>query len=268
MSVLSTNSFAESFSATQLAAARPTFELQFHLLQNSLLDQLTVKVEDLQEDANVNKVDAFLFLEQKKLGRALDTVGSFGNETQHNKDVVGELVDKLTALTTANTNSDESGFNSALADINDLMMNSLKDVNGTAAGLNVKDGLYTYKENGSGLSSFSDYADSSTRSDAIAELQSALSSSLSILDINLNTAFKIHSDVQGKLSSISIQINADALAAQTESIDEIEQLRTEHANFLKYLSIAFEVSQNNAQQLADSLNGNGGQKGTVVDIIS
>ena len=66
MSILSTNSFAESFSAVQLSASRPTFELQFSMLQNALLDQLDVKIVDAQ-NSSVNKIDAFLGLEQKKI---------------------------------------------------------------------------------------------------------------------------------------------------------------------------------------------------------
>ena len=267
MSILSTNSFAESFSAVQLSASRPTFELQFSMLQNALLDQLDVKIVDAQ-NSSVNKIDAFLGLEQKKLTRALGSVGRFGNDTQHNKDIVGEIVEKLASLSKANTDSNETAFNTTLADVDELMQDFLKDVNGSAAGLNVKDGLNNYRENGSGLSNFADYADESSRADAISDLQGAISSSLSILEINLDTAYKIHGTVQGKLSSISIQINADALAEQSETVNEIEKLRDDHANFLKYLSIAFEVGQANAQALADSLHGNAGQKGTVVDIIS
>lgn len=263
----SSSNFAESFSAVQLAASRPTFELQFNMLQNALLDQLSVKIDDLQ-DQDVNNVDAFLILKKSKLSRAYTAVGKFGNETQHNKDVVTDIAAQIDLLTTANTNSDETAFNKAVAEIDDLMLNSLKDVNGSAAGLNVKDGLNQFRENGSGLLNYADYADSNARTDAITELQSTLNTSISILDINLDTAYKISSDIQSTLTSIDLQVTAEQAAAQTEVINEIEKLRNDHANFLKYLSIAFEVSQSNAQALADTLNGNFSQKGTVVDIIS
>ncbi|MDV7339044.1 hypothetical protein RYZ26_05540 [Terasakiella sp. A23] len=266
-SILSGGNFADSFSAVQLAASRPTFELQFNMLQNALLDQLSVKVEDLQSQ-DINKVDAFLQVEQNKLTRALAAVGKFGNDTQHNKDVVKDISAQIDLLTTANSNSDETAFNAAKAEIDELMTNYLKDVDGSAAGMNVKDGLYSYRENGSGLLNYADYADSDARTTAISELQTSLNISISVLDINLDTAYKISNEVQGKLSSISIQINAEQLAAQTDVINEIEKLRDDHANFLKYLSIAFEVSQANAQALADNLSGNNTQKGTVVDIIS
>jgi hypothetical protein len=266
MTILSTNGFAESFSAVQLSAARPTFELQFNMLQNSLLNQLDVKIEKLQANS-VNKVDEFVALQQKKLSRSISAVGIYGEGTQHNKDIVGEISASFEKLQAASTNLDEAAFNKYKTEIDDLTL-QLKKVDGYAAGFTVKDGLDNFRENKSGILNFSDYADAATRDSALIDFQSSVNNSLSVLEINLDAAYTVHSKVSAKLSSINIGLNADALASQSELMNDIEKMRNDHSNFLKYLSIAFEVAQNNAQQLADSFNGNAGQKGTVVDMIS
>lgn len=265
--ILGPGDFAKSFSAVQSAAARPNFELSFSILQNALIDQLNVKIEEVQQQ-NTNKVDAFLTLEKKKLSRALAAVGSFGNQTQHNRDILTEILDKVETVVTATENNDEQTFNSNMADIEDLMANNIKDVSGAAAGLNVKDRFYQYRENGSGIDSYADYATDQDRSDAVLALQGNLLRIFSVMEINRDTAYSISTDIQSRLTAIDIQINADQMAQQQESLQEIETLKKDHGRFLTYLSIAFEVNQGAAEQLAASIQQTNTQKGTVVDIIS
>jgi DNA-binding protein H-NS len=269
MTILSSSNtdFAKAFSATQIAAARPTFELNFALLQNALLDQMDVKIEEVL-NKDVNRVDAFLQLEQKKLGRALEAVGKFGNETQHNADVLNESLDLVESLVEADENNDDAAFNSIIEKLDELMMESIKDVNGAAAGLNVKDGFYAYRESGSGLSDYADYADDSSRTDAVLDLQNSLLSIFTVMEINRDTAYSVSTEIQSRLTSIDIQVSAESAAVQAEALQEIEDLQLDYGNFLNYLSIAFEVGQSAAQQLSDAIQQQSTTKGTVVDIIS
>lgn len=265
--ILGGGNFAESFSALQAAAARPRFELQFNILQNSLLDQLSVKIDDLQSN-NVNRVDEFLTLEHRKLSRAYAHVGKFGNDTQHNDDVLNEIISKFDTLSDSVTNSDDASFDSAISEIDDLMINSFKNVSGAAAGLNIKDGLSQYLDSGSGIGTYASYADDTERSAAVSDLLSNLVISLQVLDINKDTAYNLSAEISSRLTSIDIQVNADQLANEAELMETIEKMRDEHSQFLTYLSIGFEVAQSNIDQLVAALSTSNTQKGTVVDIIS
>ncbi|SCA57864.1 hypothetical protein MTBPR1_70136 [Candidatus Terasakiella magnetica] len=265
--ILGPGDFAKSFSAVQSAAARPQFEMGFAMLQNALLDQLDVKINEVM-DRDINKVDAFLTLEHNKLGRALQHVGKFGKDTQHNADVLNESLALVEKLVEADENNNATDFNKYKEELDDLMLNSIKDVNGAAAGLNVKDGFYQYRENGSGLTDYADYADDSTRSDAVLDLQNSLLATFTVMEINRDTAYSVSTELQSRLTSIDIQVNADQMAERTEAIQEIEDLQKDYGHFLTYLSVAFEVGASAAQQLADSIQQNNSQKGTVIDIIS
>ncbi len=266
--ILGSGDFAKSFSAVQMAAARPTFELGFAMLQNALLDQLDVKIEAVQNQ-NVNRVDEFLALESKRLERSLKNVNKFGTETQHNADVLNESLTLLDQLKTADSNLDEEGFNAIKTNLDDLMKDSILNVQGSAAGFNVKDGFYdNYSENGSGLSDFADYATAGDRTDAVADVINNILRISTVMEINRDTAFDLSNDIQSRLTAINLQVTAEQTANQTEAIQEIEKLQSDYANFLSYLSLSFEVSQNAAQQLADGIQQNNNQQGTVVDIIS
>ena len=58
------NSFARDLGNLARISARPTFELQFNILQNQLLSQLSDKIEKLNDTSANTQVDAFLKLEK------------------------------------------------------------------------------------------------------------------------------------------------------------------------------------------------------------
>ena len=72
---------AQGLAATSQMSARPQFELSFSLLQNSLLDRLSDKIDKLNDSSGVDKVDAFIEMQRKQLIRALPPIGKFGNVT-------------------------------------------------------------------------------------------------------------------------------------------------------------------------------------------
>ena len=259
---------AQGLAATSQMAARPQFELSFSLLQNSLLDRLSEKIDKLNDSSGVDKVDAFIEMQRKQLIRALPPIGKFGNVTQYNKDVMVDMFGHMDSIDAANTASNSTEFDKFVAQMNDST-EMLKKPNGIAAGIYIKDGLETLRDNGSGLLNYDDYADDAARATAISDFRSGLNSSLAVLEITLDTARNISGDLQTKLNSLDLQVMADRSVKEVELLDDIEAARDEHANFLKSLSIAFEVAIQGAEQVGNTLlNGYKAPSGSVLNMFS
>lgn len=268
VSILDGSSVASSLASVMTASASPTFELQFNMLQNTLLDRLDDKINELNEESSVNRVDAFVQLEQNKLNRSLPKVADFGKNTQYNKDVLTDMFYFLDKMDTANADLDEDAFNEALAEMEERTL-MLKDISGLSIGIIANDWLDEYRENGTGLVNFGDYADADARADALTEFRDEMGAKLVVNALNLDTAYEMQDKILGKLTSIDLQIQADATAAQAEKIEEIKDLREEYGYFLQGLSLAFEVQAANAEALSNQLvNGTDVDPGSVLNLFA
>lgn len=249
-------------------AARPTFELQFNILQNQLLNQLADKIEGLNDTSTVNKFDAFLGIEKKRLGRLLPLAKTYSNKTLMNYKTINGTLANLYKLSTLASGTDDAAFNSLLATITKDVDN-LQNPRGFAIGFVMKDGLEYLRADGIGVSSYASYADTASREAAVSSALTALSSAFDILTINIDIARKFTGEVEAKLVGVNLQIEATLVADQAAKIDEIQKLRAAHAIFLKSLSLAFEVAQERAmlftQRLLEppSLN-----TGTILDMMT
>ena len=68
--IFSRDSFAQGLANTATMAARPRFELAFNGLQNTIIDRLNNKIEEITaDDGLVNNIDPFLLSSQKRLQR-------------------------------------------------------------------------------------------------------------------------------------------------------------------------------------------------------
>ena len=66
--LFSTQNFSKAMVDNALAAHSPTFELQFNILQNTIIDRLNDKIKDAQAETQLeNTIDPFLLAEEKKL---------------------------------------------------------------------------------------------------------------------------------------------------------------------------------------------------------
>ena len=246
-------SVGQTMSALANTAARPNFELQFSILQNTLLDQMSVKIEDLQKEKSYNRIDAFLDLERKSLMRSLPHVAKYGKDTEQNKAYLIDMKEELDNLNIAIADGDADAFDSAISRFDKTSTQKVLYVSGNKTGIHVKDGLMDLRSDGSGFSDYASYADNDARKAAVSELMEKVDLSIAILNNNLDTAYEINDRIQSKLTSINLQIVSTNAASDTEFMSTIEKLRQENANFLKSVSISFEVAQSNAQALSDNI---------------
>lgn len=261
-------SFSLEFSRLANLAARPNFELQFNILQNQLLGQLDDKVQDILDTGGVNRVDAFLELEQRRLARELPVIGKIENGFTLNYVTVNGMLSRLTTLESLAVGTDEQTFDSELALLNQDLQ-GIRAVDGLPAGLIVNDGLVDIRDAGLGLNSFASYGTETERLQAVTDAQVALGNALQVLTVNLDVVRDKEQNAIEKQNSVNLQIQALNAASQAEILGEVEDLRAEYAQFLKVLSIGFETSQSFAENFGEALLAPSDVgKGTVLDIIT
>ncbi len=251
-----------------IIAQRPNFELQFNILQNKLIEQLANKIEKLGEESVVNNVDVFLGLEKKRLQRLTPLVDRFKNQTIMKLAVTNGVINNLNTLETLASGSDATAFDNLLAKVDKELL-SIRKVDGLAIGFNVRDGLVKVRDEGLGISNYSSFADATERADAVDAARSKLESGVLVLLANLDAINSFKDNVDSKLSSVSLQIEAVQLANTGEKLAEIKKLRDQHSQFLNALSLAFEVNQARAELFSEMLlEPPKFGKGTVLDIIT
>nr|MBC8159564.1 hypothetical protein [Alphaproteobacteria bacterium] len=231
-------------------AARPNFELQFSILQNSLLDRLSEKIEAFQE-GSVNHVDAFLTLENNRLNRIIPYIHKYDVQTTQNFLTTNGMIDDLNSLEVLASGGDANAFDTLLSQI-DADLQRVKSVSGLVIGLNVKDGLTRIQGEGLGISDYASYADDESRETAISDARAEIEIALSVLTLNLESARDFKSSVESSIVSVSLQIEAVQIAEQSEKLTEIEKLRTDSARLLEALSLAFEVNAARAETLSEA----------------
>ena len=92
------------------------FELQFNMLQNTIIDRLNEKIKEAQaEDELQNgKIDFFLLQSAKKLQRVDEGIKRFLYENAHNTRAMGPILKHLDKLDDALDANDTNAFNKEL----------------------------------------------------------------------------------------------------------------------------------------------------------
>lgn len=262
-----TVSVARTLAELSTVSARPTFELQFSILQNNLLDRLSDKINAYTEDSQVNHVDAFLTLEKNRLERLAPSVDKYVDETATNFRSSSGILDDLYSLQGLASGSDSEAFDALLEQIG-TDLSRIKTVSGLSIGLNVKDGMTALRNEGLAISDFANYGDADSRVTAIADVVARVENALSVMTNNLEGALDFKESVTAKITSVTIQIEAVQIADQTERLGEIEKLRMESSRLLTALSLAFETNLARSEAFAEQLlNPPEFNEGTVLDIL-
>ncbi len=277
-SLFSGKSFASGFANTSLMANKPNFELQFNMLQNTIIDRLNEKIEAVTaDDKLVNTIDPFLVSEQKKLLRFERDIRGFIFQNGRNINATGELVRQLNKMDSALSSNDTDAFNTALESVNSTV-SKMTVTNGTTVGIVIDDGINAIRRDGlvkfddSGTpkkaTSFSDFADTSEAQTAVAN---ALTKAATIGDVTLlkaEGAEVLRQRTSKNLKSTILQIEAVQVADLAEKTAEITKLREEYSQLLNAVSLAFDSSQVLSEQLSSALfDPNAVPSGSVVNLF-
>ena len=262
--IFSRDSFAQGFANTASMAARPRFELAFNGLQNTIIDRLNDKVEEVTaDDGLINNIDPFLVSSQKRLQRFQADLDRFIFDNSRNINAAGGLAQRLNNLQTALDNNNTDEFNAILGKINQAIGNTHVS-NGTTVGIYIDDGITKLRREGMvsttdeagttvAATARSDFADDAAAQAAIDAAELQIANIASILLLKAEGAENIRENTAANLKSTILQIEATRIADQTEKANELAKIREEYAQLLNMLSLAFESSQAVADQLGQKL---------------
>ena len=262
--MLGGSNFAQALVRTSDLAGKPQFELQFNILQNTIIDRLNEKIEDAiaEDDLQNGKIDIFLLESAKKLTTVQQGIEQFTFENAHNIRAMVPILEHLENLGSKLSANDTDGFNKELARLNNTT-GKLKITNGVTVGIFSDDGIQKlrnagvlrYDDSGTAkrATSLSDFADNAAASAAIDAAKNEIANVSTSLVYKQEGAEVVKQGTANSLNSTLLQIEAARVADQGKKAEEITKLREEYGHLLNALSLAFESSQVLTNKLGSAL---------------
>jgi len=276
--IFSSGNFAAGLSSIGTASARPTFELQFNQLQNTIIDQLNSKIEKASSDSGLNNnVDAFLIGTEKKLSKFQNNLIDFNFDNNRNINAVGEMARQLDVMDAALAAGKTSDFNTALERVNGTIAKTTV-TNGTTVGIFISDGIESVRRRGlvsvtngatvTKATKYADFADLTSAQNAVAAGRAEIGKIAQVLLLKAESAEKLRTNTETKLNATILQIQAAQIAAQADKATEIAKIRENYSQLLNAISLSFEVSSGMADRLAAGLfSPNSVPAGSAVNIL-
>lgn len=270
-------SLAYGLSALSNVSARPNFELQYNILQNSIVERINKEIEAVQA-SSTETIDAVLISTKNKLTLFSDNVHTFVFQNNRNAWTISDLKTKVNGLSTALNNGDTAGANVLLAEI-DRNVGNMTVPNGTPIGIFLQDGIAAIRrdglinvDSGSGpvkITSFSQFANNGEAVTAYNNATAKLDKVAYAVLANAEGAEKLRSLADKNLAAVSLEIESAKLASQAEQAAALKKVRDKYSQFLNALSLAFEGNQAMADQLGKNLfNPNQISPGSVMNMFA
>ncbi|MCC7015710.1 MAG: hypothetical protein IT564_00705 [Rhodospirillales bacterium] len=270
-------SFAYGLANLSTLAGRPNFELQFNILQNTVIDRLNEEIAAVNESSR-ESVDAFLVLSQKKLQTFQANLDSFIFSNSHNAWTLSELVDQLDQLQSALDASDTATLNTVLGKINEVV-GKMAVPNGAVVGIFLDDGITAIRRDGlinvtrAGakvrVADYSQFTDAAEAQTAIDNARATITTSLNAVLARAEAAERLRQLTDKNLTATLLEIEGAKTAREAELASALTKLREKYAQFLNALSLAFESNQALAEQLSKGLfDPNKVDPGSVLNIFS
>ncbi len=270
-------SLAYGLANLSTVAGRPNFELQFNILQNTVIDRLNEEIAAVNESSR-ESVDAFLVLSQKKLQTFQANLDSFIFANSRNAWTLSELVDQLDQLQSALDASNITLFNTVLSRINEIV-GKMAVPNGAVVGIFLNDGVTAIRRDGlinvtrSGakvrVTDYSQFTNAAEAQTAINNARTTITTSLNAVLARAEAAERLRQLTDKNLTATLLEIEGAKTAREAELASALTKLREKYAQFLNALSLAFESNQALAEQLGKGLfDPNKVDPGSVLNIFS
>jgi hypothetical protein len=257
-------SFAQNLVRTNAAVSRPNFELQFNILQNTIIDRLNEKIAEVTADDGLqnDKIDVFLLQSAKKLTSFQQGIEKFIFENTGNANGVSSISERLDQLDAALDAGDTDAFNTALGKVNETT-GLLTVTDGSTVGIFSNDGIQKLRNSGvvrfdnggttTKATSLSDFADTAAARTAVANARTETANVITALVLKAEGAEVVRKNTSTRLDSTLLQIEAARIADEADKATEIAKLREEYGQLLNAISLAFESSQTLTEQLGAKL---------------
>ncbi len=228
------------------AAARPNFELQFNIAQNTALARLDKEIEAFQDDDFGRGKTALLRVKATRLDRELAEAKAYKTVVTSNRLTAKDALDQLDALRALADPASVSEFEAKRSELLETL-DKLRTAD--ASRLGAPDGLRQAKADGLAAieaivtNDFATGADIQAAQDAIDGLAADFTQSLSILEINQDLTAILVKSADRSLDEARLKIDDIEIAERKQQIDKIQALQERTATILTSVSLAFEGAQ-------------------------
>ncbi len=253
-------------------AARPGFELRFSQLQNTVINRINQKIEEINNDST-GVISPQMVLEKARMQRTSDILNGYQNELTNQYNGVADIYNKLMDL----DEEDPAAFDKLLGQINQTA-SLLQNVDGTPANVFSLDGVADLRDNGVlrvtrdgaqvAVQKFSDFADVNEAKAAISDALSRVSASVNIINTTVDSVDGLRNSVDKRLTAVTLEIEAAKTTASAEKAAKIKEMEQEYARMLNALSLSFEGSQQVTQRIQSLFSEQEIQKGSVMNLFT
>lgn len=253
-------------------AARPGFELRFAQLQNTVINRINQKIEEINND-NTGVISPQMVLEKARMQRTSDILNGYQNELTNQYNGVADIYNKLMDL----DEGDPEAFDRVLGQINQTA-SLLQNVDGTPANVFSLDGVADLRDNGVlrvtrdgaqvAVQKFSDFADVNEAKAAISDALSRVAASVNIINTTVDSVDGLRNSVDKRLTAVTLEIEAAKTTASAEKAAKIKEMEQEYARMLNALSLSFEGSQQVTQRIQSLFSEQEIQKGSVMNLFT
>ena len=229
-------------------AARPNFELQFSIAQNTALDRLDKEIQAFQDSNFGQGKTALLRIKVARLERQLEAANAFKEIVTSNRLTTRDLLDQLgemRALADPSTVAEFEAKQDAVLETLDKLRTAVTATNQLGA----PDDLGKTKQGGLTdieaivHNNFATAADIQDVQDTIDNVAADLSASLTIIEINRDIATNTVASADRSLGEAKFKIDEIVVAERKRQIDKIQELHEQTARILTSVSLAFEAAQ-------------------------
>tara|TARA_R110001592_G_scaffold161973_1_gene394866 strand:- start:8061 stop:8888 length:828 start_codon:yes stop_codon:yes gene_type:complete len=270
--------FSFTLANTALNSQRVKFELQFNLLQNTLINRHNKMIEDVsQTSLSVQRKIDDLANRQKTLVDALPALADFRQGNLNNKGALEKIFDEVSTLfqtfnQDATVDADEVAAFEAQRDnvatrIENLYIFAHPDVNDGQVIQRLKEDVAAIRGLQVSEGALLD-AGNVEVADTLTALQTEVSVAITVTQNTVSVATDLEQNIQKKFTSA----DADLIKLTTTEADrrekEIADAETKLGNLLRALSLSFEINTGLSEALVSRLKPQTPPPGSAVNIIS
>lgn len=273
LDMFSGGNIGQSLAGLAKASARPNFELRFSQLQNTIINRVNKKIEEINAD-NTGAVDATKVLEKARMQRASDILNAYQGELTNQYNGVADIYNNLLNL---DPSGDTAQFDALLAKINETA-GLLPNVDGTGAGVYTLDGVDQLRDvgvlqvtrNGEQVrvTSYADFVDAAEAEAAVSDALGRAAASVNIINTTIDSVNGLRESVDKRLTAVTLDIEATKTEVSASKAAKIKELEQQYAQMLNALSLSFEGSQSVTERLQALFNETEYQKGSVMNLFT
>jgi hypothetical protein len=268
--------FSYTLASTTLNAQKVQFELQFNLLQNSLINRHNATIEKIATtpDSVQNRIDD-LSKRQKKLVDALPALQDFRQGNLNNMGALEKIFDEITVLfqtfnqdetvTAEEVAAFEAQRDNVAQKIENLYIFTHNDINDGKVVQRLKEDVAEIRA----LTVTAGTLDSNSAvSDSLTALQSEVSVAITVTQNTASTALDLQQSIESRFANIDAELIGLTSEEQARREQEISDAEVVLGNLLRALSLSFEINSGLSQALTSRLKPLTPPPGSAVNIIS